>query len=499
MTGGSAGRDRAWRIAKGRRRVLAVAVGTGTAAAFTVLATTAGTAHAQPLPAGCTQSGQTVTCSYAYTGGEQTFTVPSGVATLDVTAVGAAGGSVSNLLDTNGGPGASVEDTAVPVSVYQGQALTVIVGGVGGTGSYTNGGAGGSPGGGGAGGDYPDGNPAANYDGGGGGGYSGLLSPSGSALVIAAGGGGGGTGGFGGTADIGKGGGAGDCESQLGCGGGGGTSTAGGAGGSGFPVSGNGSPGTSLAGGQGGASKEPRLSSGGGGGGGYYGGGGGGGGGGGVSGGGGGGSSFGISGLTNEKYAAGPASVTISYTVVQPLQVTTTSLPAATGGQGYSAALDASGGVTPYSWQVTAGSLPPGLALSAAGVISGVPDVAGTYEFTVTVSDAESPAMTASAALSIAVSGPVITSLSPDHGPAYGDTPVRIFGSGLSCPAGERGCKVSVSFGGKAAVVILASPSLLEVVSPAGSGTVTVTVTAGGVSSQATTAGQFTYAGFPLL
>jgi len=495
MTVSSAGRGRTRGIGKGRR-VLAAAVGTGTVVAFTVLATTAGTAHAQPLPTGCTQSGQTVTCSYTYTGGEQTFTVPSGVTTLDVTAVGAAGGDADAAFTGaphSGGPGASVEDTAVPVGAYQGQALTVVVGGVGGAGTRTNGGAGGSPGGGGSGGDYPNGNQDAQSDGAGGGGYSALLSPSGTSLVVAAGGGGGSTASNGGAGDIGNGGGAGG--SYNGLGGGGGTSTTGGAGGAGRFGGGNGSAGALLAGGQGGAS-DGTYASGGGGGGGYYGGGGGGGGS--YSGGGGGGSSYGITGLTNEAHAAGPASVTISYTV-QPLRVTTTSLPAAVGGQGYSAALDASGGVMPYSWKVTSGSLPPGLALSSAGVISGVPDVAGTYEFTVTVSDAESPAMTASAALSIAVSGPVITSLSPDHGPAYGDTPVRIFGSGLSCPAGERGCKVSVSFGAKPAVVILASPSLLEVVSPAGSGTVTVTVTVGGVSSQATTVSQFTYAGFPLL
>ena len=152
--------------------------------------------------------------------------------------------------------------------------------------------------------------------------------------------------------------------------------------------------------------------------------------------------------------------------IVPPLKVTTTSLPAATGGQPYTATLAATGGVTPYAWSVTAGSLPPGLSLNAStGVISGTPDVTGTYAFTVTVTDAETPAMTASAALAITVSGPVITSLRPDSGPQFGDTPVIIAGTALSCPAGESGCKVTVTFGGHPALVEFVRAGEIGVVS----------------------------------
>lgn len=212
-----------------------------------------------------------------------------------------------------------MEDQAVPVT--PGQALGVVVGGVGGNGTLTNGGAGGSPGGGGAGGDYPSGNAGAQCEGGGGGGYSGLLDLSNAPLVIAAGGGGGGgTGsGSGGAGDIGAGGGNGSpgsgCNGGFNGGGGGGASgsTAGSAG-SGASGSGSasGSSGMSLAGGQGGASAGGGNSSGGGGGGGFAGGGGGGGGA--CAGAGGGGSSFGVGpGLSNGMTATGAASVTIRY------------------------------------------------------------------------------------------------------------------------------------------------------------------------------------------
>ena len=62
----------------------------------------------------------------------------------------------------------------------------------------------------------------------------------------------------------------------------------------------------------------------------------------------------------------------------QPPTVTTTSLPGGTAGTAYSTTLQASGGTTPYSWSVSAGTLPAGLSLAAStGVISGDADRCG--------------------------------------------------------------------------------------------------------------------------
>ncbi len=55
--------------------------------------------------------------------------------------------------------------------------------------------------------------------------------------------------------------------------------------------------------------------------------------------------------------------------------------------------LDASGGVGPYTFSITSGSLPPGLTL-ASGEISGTPTASGTSSFTLTVSDSGAPAQT---------------------------------------------------------------------------------------------------------
>jgi hypothetical protein len=91
-----------------------------------------------------------------------------------------------------------------------------------------------------------------------------------------------------------------------------------------------------------------------------------------------------------------------SITVVPPPTVTATSLPGATVGVAYSAMLHASGGVTPYSWLVSAGTFPPGLNLNGDGSISGSPSAGGTFNFTVQVADSGNPSLIATANLSIA-------------------------------------------------------------------------------------------------
>jgi hypothetical protein len=74
---------------------------------------------------------------------------------------------------------------------------------------------------------------------------------------------------------------------------------------------------------------------------------------------------------------------------VQPIVITTPSLPPAVTGTRYTATLAATGGKTPYRWSLAAGSgpLPPGLRLEARGTITGNPKSTGTYPFTVQVVD----------------------------------------------------------------------------------------------------------------
>ena len=107
-------------------------------------------------------------------------------------------------------------------------------------------------------------------------------------------------------------------------------------------------------------------------------------------------------------------SATLSITVNPALSVTTNSLPAGVVGTSYPAgtALQAAGGVSPYTWAVTTGSLPAGLSLNAStGAITGKPTgpAVGTIGFTVTVTDSESPTKTATQSLSIVITAPQLT------------------------------------------------------------------------------------------
>jgi len=72
-----------------------------------------------------------------------------------------------------------------------------------------------------------------------------------------------------------------------------------------------------------------------------------------------------------------------------PLVVTTVALSNGTVGEFYCCGnLFASGGVQPYTWSVVAGELPPGLELpKGENTISGTPTTAGTFTFTVQVTD----------------------------------------------------------------------------------------------------------------
>ena len=106
------------------------------------------------------------------------------------------------------------------------------------------------------------------------------------------------------------------------------------------------------------------------------------------------------------------ASLTI--TVEPPVTISTGSLPGGTEGQAYSQTLSASGGSGTYTWTVTAGALPAGLALSSGGAISGTPSAAVSSNFTV---KAVSAGSSATKNLSITINPtPAVTTASLPNG-----------------------------------------------------------------------------------
>ena len=123
-----------------------------------------------------------------------------------------------------------------------------------------------------------------------------------------------------------------------------------------------------------------------------------------------------------------PFTVSGNYTINVPaptITVDPATLPGTTAGLAYNQAISASGGVAPYAFAVTAGILPTGLALGSDGTLSGTTTASGTFNFTVTATDAHG--QTGSRAYTIVVAVPTLvvtptTLPSGTAGSAYSQT-----------------------------------------------------------------------------
>jgi Putative Ig domain len=91
--------------------------------------------------------------------------------------------------------------------------------------------------------------------------------------------------------------------------------------------------------------------------------------------------------VTDSAGATDAETFTITVVAPRPLRIATAAaLPQATRGQSYSVALTADGGLPGYTWALSLGTPPPGLRLSGS-TIAGTPTTAGSYGFTVSVTD----------------------------------------------------------------------------------------------------------------
>ncbi len=77
----------------------------------------------------------------------------------------------------------------------------------------------------------------------------------------------------------------------------------------------------------------------------------------------------------------------LSIVIAAQLTITTTGLRSGTVGAGYSEPLQTAGAIGVVNWRLATGSIPLGLNISQAGVISGIPTTAGTSTFTVRATD----------------------------------------------------------------------------------------------------------------
>ena len=107
--------------------------------------------------------------------------------------------------------------------------------------------------------------------------------------------------------------------------------------------------------------------------------------------------------VANDTNKAGDVFV-VTTGISDPPIIVVSTLPAPRRGTPYAASLAAVGGAPPLFWTLTEGALPPGLFLDpGTGTISGLPQKAGSYTFTVLVMDSDRPTRQASRPLTLVV------------------------------------------------------------------------------------------------
>jgi hypothetical protein len=101
------------------------------------------------------------------------------------------------------------------------------------------------------------------------------------------------------------------------------------------------------------------------------------------------------------------ASVSATLVAKQPLNIAASALASGSQSVPYESSISASGGQTPYVWNIASGVLPLGLQLNTStGVISGIPTETGEFDFTISVKDAALSEATQALALVISSTDP---------------------------------------------------------------------------------------------
>ncbi len=168
------------------------------------------------------------------------------------------------------------------------------------------------------------------------------------------------------------------------------------------------------------------------------------------------------------------------------LKIVTSSLASGTQSASYASGLQATGGTGQYTWSISSGALPAGLAFAqATGVVTGTPTASGTFSFGVTVKDSGSPAQTTTATVSVSIvaSG---TPLAISSSLLPGGTQSLSYSGGLTATGGTAPYTWSIA-GNLPAGLVLGSGTGIISGTPTASGTANFTVTVRDSSTPAQT------------
>lgn len=183
---------------------------------------------------------------------------------------------------------------------------------------------------------------------------------------------------------------------------------------------------------------------------------------------------------TDSATGAGPTSASRAYSIViaaPTIIIAPTSLPSGATGAAYSQTVTASGGTAPYIYAVTAGALPAGLSLSSSGALAGTPTASGSFNFTVTATDAttgSSAPYTGVQAYTLVIAAPTVT---VDTATLPAATVASAYSQTLTASGGVGPYSYAVTSGALPAGVSLSSAGVLSG-SPTQGGGFTFTVTA---------------------
>ncbi len=198
---------------------------------------------------------------------------------------------------------------------------------------------------------------------------------------------------------------------------------------------------------------------------------------------------------TNASGTSAPATVTITVTNPNLIYAPASPPPGSVGGAYSHSLAAATGGTGPYTYAVASGSLPPGMTLSASGLLAGTPTAGGTFNFAVRATDSSTgtgPFSVTSGTLSLVLGGAAM-SLSPAPGvlSAAAGTP---FSQAFAASRGTGPYSYSITVNGGTMPSGLAFNSASGVLSgtPRTAGTVSFTIQA---NDSSTGTGPYSVAG----